>query len=192
MATRGFGVTLTTGNNGNEFVVRTQARGAEPLRFQWSGAGMLAAGTSHPAKIKILRREANGLLTVLWGERVVSGIVVRGERGDSLNLNIDGQIVAVTVRGAMLDAMEQGLTASHAGSSVLDLKSPIPGLVKNVLLKAGDTAAAGQTVIVLEAMKMENEIAAPAAGVVESIDVKAGQTVAAGAVLARIKMNGTA
>lgn len=178
--------------NGNEFVVRPQARNAEPLNFKWSGAGMLASGSAESAKVKILRRESNGLLTVLWGDRIVSGIVVRGERSDSLNLNIDGQPLAVTVRGAMLDAMAQGLTAAHAGNSVFELTSPIPGLVKNVLLKVGAAAAAGQTVIVLEAMKMENEIAAPAEGVIESIDVKAGQTVAAGAVLARIKMNGGA
>jgi biotin carboxyl carrier protein len=181
-----------TSNNGNEFVVRLQARNAEPLHFKWSSAGMLASGSAESAKVKILRRDANGLLTVLWGERVVSGIVVRGERGDSLNLNIDGQPVAVTVRGAMLDAMEQGLAAGHAGNSVLDLTSPIPGLVKGVLLKVGETAAAGQTVIVLEAMKMENEISAPAEGIIEAVEVKAGQTVAAGAVLARIKMNGAA
>jgi len=182
---------VSSGNNGNEYVVRSHVRGSEPLRFQWTGAG-LQLGASQPAKIKILRREANGLLTVLWGERIVSGIAVRGERGDSLNLNIDGHVVSVTVRGAMLDAMKQGLTSGAAGNSVLELITPIPGLVKNVLVKAGDSAAAGQTVIVLEAMKMENEIAAPAAGIVESVDVKAGQTVAAGAILARIRIDGVA
>jgi pyruvate carboxylase subunit B len=179
---------LTPGN-GNDFVVRPLARGAEPLHFRWTAAG-LQVGDVGPAKLKILRREAHGLLTVLWGQRVVSGIVVRGERGDSLNLNIDGQVLSVTVRGAMLDAMEQGLTGSASSNSVLELTTPIPGLVKNVLVKAGETAAAGQTAIVLEAMKMENEIAAPAAGIVESVDVKPGQTVAAGAILARIKING--
>src|SRR5579862_7081232 len=109
LAARGFGVAVSAGNNGNEYVVRSHVRGTEPLRFQWTAAG-LQLGASQPAKIKILRREANGLLTVLWGERIVSGIAVRGERGDSLNLNIDGHVVSVTVRGAMLDAMEQGLT----------------------------------------------------------------------------------
>ena len=47
-------------------------------------------------------------------------------------------------------------------------------------MKPGDAVAAGQTVVVLEAMKMEDEITAPYAGKVQSVEVEAGQTVCAG------------
>ena len=98
-----------------------------------------------------------------------------------------GDVFELTVREAMLDAMEQGMAKSAPNGSHIELASPIPGLLKNVLVKAGDRVSAGQNLIVLEAMKMENEIAAIHDGTVESIEVKPGQAVAAGALLVVLK-----
>ena len=67
---------------------------------------------------------------------------------------------------------------STSGSSV---KCPLPGTVLSV--KVGDTVAAGQTLVVLEAMKMENNIDADRAGVVKQILVQQGATVMEGDVL---------
>ena len=64
------------------------------------------------------------------------------------------------------------------------LLAPMPGLVRRVLVEAGTTVAAGQPLLVLEAMKMEQTVAAPAAGVVAELRAKAGEQVAAGQVLA--------
>ncbi|MCA9971009.1 MAG: biotin/lipoyl-binding protein, partial [Anaerolineales bacterium] len=58
------------------------------------------------------------------------------------------------------------------------VKAPIPGLVTRVLVAAGEAVAAGQPLLVLEAMKMENEIRAPRDGVVTAVHVYAGQSVA--------------
>ena len=60
------------------------------------------------------------------------------------------------------------------------VSSPMPGTILKVNVAQGDTVQAGQTVLVLEAMKMENEIAAPKAGVIAQLAVQAGQTVANG------------
>jgi pyruvate carboxylase subunit B len=59
----------------------------------------------------------------------------------------------------------------------------MPGLVVRVSATAGQTVAAGQGLIVLEAMKMENELRAPAAGRVTSVRVSEGQAVEKGQVL---------
>jgi len=64
-----------------------------------------------------------------------------------------------------------------------ELKAPMPGLVAKVLVQEGQEVVAGQGLVVLEAMKMENELKAPAAGVVASVRVKPGQPVEKGAVL---------
>ena len=61
--------------------------------------------------------------------------------------------------------------------------APMPGLVLRVEVEPGQTVRAGQGVVVVEAMKMENELKAPADGVVASVAVKAGQTVERGATL---------
>jgi biotin carboxyl carrier protein len=71
---------------------------------------------------------------------------------------------------------------SHDGR----IKAPIPGLIKSVLVSLGDPVAAGQPLLVLEAMKMENEVHAPRAGVVAQLNVSAGQSVTLNEVLAEI------
>ena len=63
----------------------------------------------------------------------------------------------------------------------------MPGKVVKVLVKAGDTVIAGQGVVVVEAMKMENELRAPLGGVVLDISAREGQAVEAGQTLATIE-----
>ena len=66
------------------------------------------------------------------------------------------------------------------------VKAPIPGLITRVLVDVGDQVTAGQPLLVLEAMKMENEIRAPRGGSVSRIDVAQGQGVTLHEVLAEI------
>ncbi len=66
------------------------------------------------------------------------------------------------------------------------IKAPIPGQIKVVLVAEGDRVEAGQSLFILEAMKMENEIHAPKAGLVSQVAVKPGQDVARHEVLAEI------
>jgi pyruvate carboxylase subunit B len=63
------------------------------------------------------------------------------------------------------------------------LKAPMPGLVLRVLASPGQALAAGEGIVVLEAMKMENELRAAAASVVKTVRVKAGEPVEKGQVL---------
>jgi propionyl-CoA carboxylase alpha chain len=67
------------------------------------------------------------------------------------------------------------------------LLAPMPGTVISVAVEAGQQVSAGQTVLVLEAMKMQHTVSAPVAGVVTEIDVKPGAQVAAGEVLAVVE-----
>ena len=64
------------------------------------------------------------------------------------------------------------------------VKAPLPGVVMQVPVKVGDTVKASDTVVVLEAMKMENEVVAPQDGKVASINVGSGDMVESGDVLA--------
>jgi biotin carboxyl carrier protein len=59
----------------------------------------------------------------------------------------------------------------------------MPGKIVKVLVKTGDTVAARQGVVVVEAMKMENELRAPRAGIVAQVNVTEGASVEAGAIL---------
>lgn len=67
-----------------------------------------------------------------------------------------------------------------------DVLAPLPGLILKLLVKEGDSVAEGQTVAIMEAMKMENEIESPFRGTVASIPVKQGETVLENALLMKI------
>ncbi len=71
-----------------------------------------------------------------------------------------------------------------AGS--VKVSAPMPGTVLKLNVKVGDSVKKGDTILMLEAMKMENEIAAPADGVVASIDVAQGAAVNTGDTLATL------
>jgi len=68
-----------------------------------------------------------------------------------------------------------------AGSS--SIEAPLPGLVLDVRVQAGDVISAGQVLIILEAMKMENEIMAAEDGTVQSVTVAKGDNVSVGDIL---------
>jgi pyruvate carboxylase subunit B len=65
----------------------------------------------------------------------------------------------------------------------ITLRAPMPGLVVRVLVEAGQEVAAGAGLVVLEAMKMENELKAPAAGTVGAVRTQPGEAVEKGQVL---------
>lgn len=67
-----------------------------------------------------------------------------------------------------------------------DVVAPMPGTVLKVNVNNGDTVASGDVILILEAMKMENEIVAPCAGKV-TLNVKAGETVDTDALLASVE-----
>lgn len=73
--------------------------------------------------------------------------------------------------------------ASGEGTAV---NAPMPGNILDVKVSVGDTVSEGQTIMILEAMKMENEIPAPKAGKVTSVAVSKGAAVDSGAVLCTI------
>jgi biotin carboxyl carrier protein len=78
-----------------------------------------------------------------------------------------------------LAADDEGAGGGAAG----ELRAAMPGKVVKLLGKVGDTVKAGQSLLIIEAMKMENELRAPSAGCITEIGVREGQTVEAGQLL---------
>ena len=81
-----------------------------------------------------------------------------------------------------------GAASGQGGGGVL--KAPMPGLVVRVQVEPGQQVAAGAPLVVLEAMKMENQLKAPAAGMVAEVRVVAGAAVEKGQVLVTLKAAG--
>ncbi len=105
--------------------------------------------------------------------------------GDAYTAKVNGKSFSVKVaEGAAAPA-----AASAPSGAAADLNAPLPGTVTKVLVAEGAEVAEGETVVVIEAMKMETEIKAEKAGRVAQIVVSQGDVVAAGDVLARIEEN---
>ena len=79
-----------------------------------------------------------------------------------------------------IDRADGTVTVDGDAAADREIHAPMPGLVLRVLVAPGDAVEAGQGVVVLEAMKMENEIQAQVAGVVKKIFVEEGQSVEGG------------
>lgn len=84
----------------------------------------------------------------------------------------------IAVTPASVSSRPASVGAAAAGGHTV--KSPLPGTVLAVKVNVGDKVAAGQTLVVLEAMKMENNIDADRAGVVKAVNVQQGATVMEG------------
>lgn len=103
------------------------------------------------------------------------GVVARGARFYA-EVESERMRALAAALGTKSNAVAEGLVVS-----------PMPGRVLKVLVKEGDEVEAGAPLVVVEAMKMENEFKAPFDGVVESVHVQAGQTVESGAKLVVVK-----
>ena len=93
---------------------------------------------------------------------------------------------AGSTRLTMVDAarrLARGAGKRREISGRVELKAAMPGRVISVLVSAGDEVAADQGVVVVEAMKMENEVKSPKAGKVVEVKVVAGQTVEKGGLM---------
>jgi biotin carboxyl carrier protein len=122
--------------------------------------------------------------------------------GSAFSVRVGAQMIDLTLCGTLpaLDVTGGGYrsrarvesdrmrTAGRAADSKTAhgervVKSPMPGRVVKILVAKGDTVRAGQGLVVLEAMKMENEVRAPAAGTVAAVHVTSGSAVEGSAVL---------
>jgi biotin carboxyl carrier protein len=95
-----------------------------------------------------------------------------------------GQEFPVHVRDPRAWRGTQGTLQAAEGKQ--QITAPMPGKVVRVLIAAGQTVEAGQGLVVVEAMKMQNEIRAPRAGTIERVFVKENDTVGAGQPLATV------
>lgn len=114
---------------------------------------------------------ANGGLLLDFGDRRL--VAHTANAGDDRYVHINGATYALATAEST-----KARRRSTAGDG--DLSAQMPGQVIDVLVDAGDTVAAGQTLVILEAMKMEIRVNAPTDGVVERVLVSKGDVVERG------------
>ena len=105
-----------------------------------------------------------------------------GERGQYA-LSLDGRRYQAEALDERARAIRDLAVAAASASGPRPLVAPMPGLIVRVTVAVGDVVQAGQGVVAMEAMKMENELRAPAAGTVKKVLATPGVAVEKGALL---------
>jgi biotin carboxyl carrier protein len=121
-----------------------------------------------------------GVYSILLDGRVYEASMDRA--GQSLVVVVAGERFEVEVR----DPRSWSRKSVAGSQGVARVSAPMPGKVVRLLVAAGDAVEAGQGLLVVEAMKMQNEIKSPRSGQVVSLTAREGATVAAGEPLATI------
>ena len=115
---------------------------------------------------------------------LIDGVTSRNER---IEFSINGQSVDARVFDEQALLLKKMGIRSASETSVGKLHSPMPGKIISIAAQIGDTVTHGQAVIVLEAMKMENELKAPVSGIVRSITAEIGASVEKNTLLIEIE-----
>jgi biotin carboxyl carrier protein len=109
---------------------------------------------------------------------------------EGLEVTSHGTMIPVDVRHP-LEKMLLAQAKAHGASGVETIVAPMPGLVVALRVKPGETVAAGHAVVVVEAMKMQNELTAKHAGTVTEVLVAERASVQAGQPLVRLHSEGS-
>jgi biotin carboxyl carrier protein len=165
-------VAVEPGMQAGEFAVVVDGA-TRMVNASWIDArtlSLIEGSSSHEVRFDV---RGNGVLGVAFDRTRFEAAVLGQARLKSRPVN--------SGIGAPADTVPVGRDFSHA------IKSPMPGRVARVLVGVGDRVAERQGVVVVEAMKMENELRAPREGVVTEVRVFQGAAIEAGAVLVVIE-----
>jgi pyruvate carboxylase subunit B len=132
---------------------------------------------------RVAEVEGTPVRMVTIGDEVHRVVVRRGAQRGDYTLWVDGYRFDVEALDERTSAIREISKLSAAASGPAPLVAPMPGLIVRVNAKTGDKVAQGQGLVVMEAMKMENELRAQAAGTVKSVNVTPGTAVEKGTVL---------
>jgi pyruvate carboxylase subunit B len=159
--------------------------GDEEIEVMFDGAEVRVEGTRFEARLAEVEGTPVRMLTV--GDEVHRIVVRPGASRGRYTLWVDGFRHEVEALDERMRAIRElaGATAGPAGPA--PLLAPMPGMVVRVQVQVGDVVQPGQGLVVMEAMKMENELRATAAATVKAVIAEPGTAVEKGALLIELE-----
>ena len=120
------------------------------------------------------------------GKSYRAELIERDFRKKQFTIKINGSPYVIQLADAYDQMVERlGLSANKV-QGAQDIEAPMPGLVLKIMVEDGESVSAGQPILILEAMKMENVIKAATDGVVATIEVTGGDAVEKGQLLVKM------
>lgn len=127
---------------------------------------------------------ADGHYHILYNQKSYRAELVKTDSATkTFQFKINNRIQTVEVKDKFDLLLEKMGMASGAGAKINNIKAPMPGLVIDLKVKAGDSVKAGDPLLILEAMKMENVLKSPGEGTIKNVKAKKGDSVEKGQVL---------
>ena len=157
----------------------------ETIELELDATRVNVGGETLEAHLAELEGTPVRLITI--GDEVHRVVVRRGESRGRYTLWLDGFRYEVEALDERTRAIRDLSGASAAPTGPAPLKAPMPGLVVRVAVQPGDDVVAGQGLVVMEAMKMENELRAASSGKVKAVHVQPGTAVDKGALLIELE-----
>lgn len=148
------------------------------------GEGVWVGGERVDARLAEVDGTPVKIITI--GERVHRVVAQRGTTRGQYALWIDGHRYDVEALDERTRAIQDLSGASAKASGPAPLVAPMPGMIVRVNVEVGDNVQSGQAVVVMEAMKMENDLRTQSSGIVSAVRVKPGDAVEKGAVLVEL------
>lgn len=125
-----------------------------------------------------------GCFHIIYKNKSFRAEIVKADAATkTFTIKVNGVVQTVSVKDKFDLLLEKMGMNSSASSKINNIKAPMPGLIIDLKVKAGDAVNAGDALLILEAMKMENVLKCPAAGTVKNVKVKKGDSVEKGQVL---------
>jgi biotin carboxyl carrier protein len=154
------------------------------LTVELDGADVRVDGEPLSATLETVQGTPVRLLRV--GDTVHRVVARRDGARGSYRVGVDGWQLSADALDTRTRAIRDLAAASVAASGPAPLVAPMPGLIVRVLAEVGAEVSAGQPLVVVEAMKMENELRASAAGRITAVHAVAGTAVEKGTVLVEL------
>ena len=155
--------------------------GETSFRIRMDGHGTVSIDGRPEEDIEILEGDpAKGEFTFLFRNtvyRVTSEVDVDSDDPTSVSLRLNGRPWSGTVDDRRTTLAKRFGSGPGGSSGEVTIKAPMPGLVSRILVQQGDTVRRGDGLLILEAMKMENEVKAEYDGSIIRIDCKEGSPV---------------
>jgi biotin carboxyl carrier protein len=140
-----------------------------------------------PASAELTEIEGSPVRMITLGSHVHRVVVQKRQGKGRYTLWVDGYRFETEALDERTRAIRDISAASAAPSGPAPIVAPMPGMIIRINVKPGDRIEAGQGVVVMEAMKMENELRATSNGVVRSVEVSPGTAVEKGALLVSLE-----
>lgn len=118
----------------------------------------------------------NYLFLLKVGDKVYE-VTTTKSNSEKYNFLVYGRFYEATVRTTLEEKANEFLSQKEKLSHHDNIKAPMPGMILKVNKKVGDKVEIGEPVLILEAMKMENELRSPASGIIKELLVKEGESV---------------